>query len=71
MIILLLLGKLAQTKGLIIVGPSEACVRTRDLKAGLSEEKLSLMPCLRTFSNVLNALSSKAKQLRIVLKDMA
>ena len=23
------------------------------LKAGLSEEKLSLMPCLRTFSNVL------------------
>ena len=22
------------------------------LKAGLSEEKLSLMPCLRTFSNV-------------------
>ena len=25
----------------------------RILKAGLSEEKLSLMPCLRTFSNVL------------------
>ena len=25
----------------------------RSLKAGLSEEKLILMPCLRTFSNVL------------------
>ena len=33
------------------------------LKAGLSEEKLSLKPCL-----VLNALFPKAKQLRIVLR---
>ena len=40
------------------------------LKKGLSEEKINLMPWIRTFSNVfLNALCSKAKQLRIV--DMA
>ena len=40
------------------------------LKAVLSEEKLSLMPSLRTLSNVLNknALCSKTKQLRIVLR---
>ena len=41
---------------------------TKRNDAGLSEEKLSLMPCLRTLSNVLNALCSKAKQLRIVLR---
>ena len=40
------------------------------LKAGLSEEKLSLMTCLRTLSNVfLNALCSKEKELRNVLKQ--
>ena len=40
------------------------------LKAGLSEEKLSLMTCLRTLSNVfLNALYSKEKELRNVLKQ--
>ena len=39
------------------------------VKAGLSKEKLSLMPCLRILSNAffLNALHSNAKQLRIVL----
>ena len=36
----------------------------------ISEEKLSLMPCLRIFLNVLffNVLCSKAKQLRTVLR---
>ena len=29
------------------------CLEFQTLKAGLSEEKLSLMPCLRTLSNVL------------------
>ena len=39
------------------------------LKANVSQEKLSLMPCLRTFSNVFfNALCPKAKHLRIVLR---
>ena len=38
------------------------------LKTGLSEEKINLMPWIRTFSNGLNALCSKAKQLRIFLR---
>ena len=47
---------------------SEKYVIFSRLKAGLSEEKLSLMPCLRTLSNVfLNALCSKSKQIKIVL----
>ena len=32
------------------------------LKAGLSEKKLSLMPCLRTFSNVLFSTHCVLKQ---------
>ena len=44
--------------------------RKPELKAGLSEGKLSLMPCLKDIFKcfVLNALCSKAKQLRIVLR---
>ena len=46
-----------------------ATKRNVTLKAGLCEEKLILMPYLRTLLNVfvLNALCSKAKQLRIFL----
>ena len=34
------------------IWPFLFCQSFRSLKAGLCDEKLSLMPCLRTFSNV-------------------
>ena len=44
-------------------------VYSKRVKAGFSEEKLSLMPCQDTFECfVLDTVCSKAKQLRFILR---